>query len=153
MKRTHSNKLINHFGYFYIVTILALFSSNSFFASVHTREWGNSTKDGNKSRLNCSDASRGNNVGRWSIDITVISGFSSLVIHLSGPLWKKRTTTYPTSTATVGLENVVLILYIGIGLFGFVVSQLTSTTTESRRPFPALRICSLVIKWGIGDVK
>jgi len=43
------------------------FSLNSFSASVHTRAlWrdGNSRREGNKSPLNCSEASRGNKVGK-----------------------------------------------------------------------------------------
>ena len=62
-------------------------------------------------------------------------------------------TTHPTSTGTVGCENVVLMLYIGIGLWGLVVSQLTSTTTDSRLFFPAACSCSLVTKSGIGELR
>ncbi len=61
--------------------------------------------------------------------------------------------THPTSTGTVGAENVVLIVYMGIGLKGFVVSQLTSTTVDSRRPFPAEMICSRVKNEGILELR
>ena len=43
---------------------------NSAFASLHSLVSGNPNSDGNRSSLNCSDASRGSNVGRWSIEIT-----------------------------------------------------------------------------------
>ena len=62
-------------------------------------------------------------------------------------------TTHPTSTGTVGCENVVLMLYIGIGLWGLVVSQLTSTTTDSRLFLPAACSCSFVTKCGIGELR
>ena len=57
------------------------FSLKSFSASVHTRAvclLGNSNNDGSISALNCSDASRGSNVGRWSIDIIESGGTPSL---------------------------------------------------------------------------
>ena len=59
----------------------ANFSLNNFSASVHTRAVflsGNSSSDGKRSELNCSDASRGSNVGKWSIDITDKGGLPGL---------------------------------------------------------------------------
>lgn len=61
--------------------------------------------------------------------------------------------THSMSAATVGSRNVVFVVYMGIGLFGFVVSQLTSTTTLNRRPLPTERICSRLRKGGIGVVR
>ncbi len=62
-------------------------------------------------------------------------------------------TTHPTSAATVGSENVVFVEYMGMGLFGFVVSQLTSTTMLSRRVLLTEWICSRVRNGGIGVVR
>jgi hypothetical protein len=62
-------------------TASANFSLYNISASVHTRAvflFGNSSNDGKRSELNCSDASRGNNVGKWSIDITESAGFPTL---------------------------------------------------------------------------
>jgi hypothetical protein len=42
----------------------ASFSSKSLLASDHTRELGNSNNEGRRSELNCSEASRGNRVGK-----------------------------------------------------------------------------------------
>lgn len=42
-------------------------------------------------------------------------------------------------------------LYTGIGLKGFVVSQLTSAITLSRRPLPAALMVSYVTKGGMAD--
>jgi hypothetical protein len=61
--------------------------------------------------------------------------------------------THPTVTATVGSGKVVFTEYMGMGLFGFVVSQLTSTTTLNRRAFPSELICSSVKNGGIRVVR
>jgi hypothetical protein len=60
------------------------FSLYSFSASVHTRavpRFGNSSNDDKRSELNCSEASRGSNVGKWSMDITDSAGFPGLNKH------------------------------------------------------------------------
>lgn len=62
-------------------TASASFFWNSFSASTHTRavlRSGNCMSDGRRSELNCSDASLGSNVGRWSIEITDSGGFPAL---------------------------------------------------------------------------
>ena len=64
----------------------AIFSSNNFFASAQTRACslsGNSNNEGRRSALNCSDASLGSRVGRWSIEITSKGGFSGLLVTTS----------------------------------------------------------------------
>lgn len=61
------------------MTASAFFSLKSFSASVQTRELGNSRSDGRRSALNCSDASRGSKVGKWSMEITNSEGFPGLV--------------------------------------------------------------------------
>ena len=56
-------------------------SLNSFSACAQTgavSRAGNSSSDGSKSVENCSDASRGRSVGRWSIETTVSSGLPGL---------------------------------------------------------------------------
>lgn len=55
------------------------FLSNNFLASTHVwavSRLGNCKSVGSRSVVNCSDASRGRRVGRWSIDTTDIGGFS-----------------------------------------------------------------------------
>ena len=61
----------------------ANFSTNNFLASAQTRACslsGNSSKEGRRSALNCSDASLGSRVGRWSIEMTSNGGFSGLLV-------------------------------------------------------------------------
>lgn len=62
-------------------TASANFSLYNFSASVQTRAlalFGNSSNEGRRSVLNCSEASRGSKVGKWSIEMTVNTGFSGL---------------------------------------------------------------------------
>lgn len=57
------------------------FDLNRFSASTHTRavlRFGNSSKEGSSAALNCSDASLGSNVGRWSIETIASGGLPSL---------------------------------------------------------------------------
>src|SRR5258708_128389 len=62
-----------------------IFVWKSFSDSTHTlavdRD-GNERSDGTRSLLNCSDASRGNSVGRWSIDTTASRELPSLLTGL-----------------------------------------------------------------------
>lgn len=49
------------------------FALYSFSASVQTLAlslWGNCVRDGKRSELNCSEASRGSRVGKWSMEMT-----------------------------------------------------------------------------------
>lgn len=99
---------------------------NSFSASCQVREVCrclSSSIVGNRSCEYMSDDSRGNKVGRWSIEMTS-SGYG-----------------FEVSTGTVGLSNVVLIEYNGTGLLGFVVSHETSQMTDKLRgPFTISRV-------------
>lgn len=91
---------------------LATCSSNNAFALTHVGSVslsGNFNNDGSKFLEKNSDASLGNNDGKWSTAHT--DNFGPAVV----------------STGTVGSLNVVAVLYTGIGLCGFVVSVDTST--------------------------
>jgi hypothetical protein len=65
------------------LTASAFLSLKSFSASDQTREVGNSSSEGRRSELNCSDASRGSKVGKWSMEMTDKGGFPDLVEKLS----------------------------------------------------------------------
>lgn len=76
--RLHNNP--HHFPTYSPSPASPSFFSNSASASVHSLVPGNPSSDDNRSSLNCSDASRGSNVGRWSIEITDNGGTSLLQI-------------------------------------------------------------------------
>ena len=83
------------------------------------------------------------------MEITDKGGYSGLRGYLLDFVQCHTPKTYPMFTGTVGEEKVVLIEYIGMGLKGFVVSQLTSTTTANLRVLPAAMIVSGVRNDGI----
>lgn len=67
-------------------TASANFSLKSFSASTQTRACcllGNSNSEGRRSELNCSDASRGSSVGKWSIETTERGGRPGLSDRVS----------------------------------------------------------------------
>ena len=71
-------------------TASATFFSYSLFASNQTRAFsllGNSNKDGRRSVLNCSDASLGSRVGRWSIEMTCNGGLPTLARTMHEDRW------------------------------------------------------------------
>ena len=94
-------------------TASASFFLKSCSASTHTlcvRRCGNTSNVGKRSALNCSDASRGNSVGRWSIETTDRGGLPALIEGSELLLPSNTEKTYPTLTGTVGASNVVLTL-------------------------------------------
>ena len=74
------------------------------------------------------------------IDRDDVQRWDALAIKISAQdtQSKKSMVTHAVEAFITGLVNELSDPYTGIGLFGFVVSQLTSTITDKRRLVPAL---------------